>query len=135
MSRVFEICARAAHNVNNAYCEAIGDPKSPTWEEMTDEQRHGVIQGAKHALAGGSARESHELWMQSRLAEGWIYGPVKDFAKKISPNLVAYDDLPVTQRAKDAIFQAVVREVASAMNECAERDPTVLQAFEKQGRG
>lgn len=113
--KVEEIAARAAHDVNNAYCRAIGDAPSPEWDDMTEAQRAGVIEGAAHALAGGSPEKSHELWMQTRIDEGWLYGEVKDFEKKTSPCLVPYAELPEAQRAKDAIFQAVVRSVAAAV--------------------
>ena len=110
-----EACARAAHKVNNAYCLAVGDAPAPDWEDMTNAQRAGVIQGAAHALRGGTLAESHALWMASRLAEGWTLGPVKSFTAKTSPCLVPYDDLPLVQRVKDALFQAVVRATAETM--------------------
>ena len=110
-----EACARAAHEANNVYNAAIGDPLSPAWDALTEAQRNGAIGGAKHALAGGTAADSHALWMESRVAEGWTYGAVKDFAAKTSPCLVPYAELPEVQRRKDALFQAVVRAVADAL--------------------
>ena len=82
---------------------------------LTDAQRVGVIKGAEHALAGGSPEDSHALWMQSRITEGWTLGPVKDFATKTSPCLVPYAELPEMQRRKDALFQSVVRAIATAL--------------------
>lgn len=113
--KLAETCARAAHEVNNVYCAAHGEALSPPWDELTDAQRAGVIRGAHHALAGGSPADSHALWMESRLAEGWTLGPVKDFAAKVSPNLVPYEDLPETQRRKDDLFQRTVRAMAEAL--------------------
>ncbi len=110
-----ESCARVAHAVNNSYNAAIGDPPSPAWEEMTDAQREGTIRGAEHALAGGGPEDSHNLWLESRAAEGWTYGPVKDFAAKTSPCFLPYNELPAAQRHKDAIFQGAVRGVAAEM--------------------
>lgn len=54
--------------------------------------------------------------MASRIAEGWTYGPVKDFAAKTSPCLIPYADLPEAQRRKDALFQSVVRAVGVALS-------------------
>lgn len=110
-----ETCARAAHEVNQVFCAAIGDPPSPSWDGLSDAQRNGVLAGAAHALAGGSPKESHELWFESRLAEGWTFAEVKSFEKKTSPCMVSYDDLPLSQRAKDELFQSVVRAVAQAL--------------------
>lgn len=109
------MCARAAHEANNVYNAAIGDTLSPAWSDLTDAQRSGVIAGAKHALAGGTPEASHELWLQTRAAEGWTYGPVKDFAAKTSPCFVTYANLPEMQRRKDALFQSVVRAMAVAL--------------------
>lgn len=112
---IAEAAARAAHEVNNVYNAAIGDALSPAWDDLTDAQRAGSIRGAEHALAGGTPEASHVLWLASRRAEGWTYGPVKDFAAKTSPCLVRYADLPEAQRRKDDLFQAVVRAVATAL--------------------
>lgn len=113
--KLAEHCARAAHEVNNAFNRAIGDKLSPAWDDLTDAQRDGVIAGAEHALSGGTPEDSHNLWMATRVAEGWVYGEEKDFTAKTSPCLVPYADLPEMQRRKDALFQAVVRATADAL--------------------
>lgn len=115
INKIAEVSARAAHEVNNVYNAAVGDTLSPAWEQLTDAQRSGVIAGAEHALAGGGPEDSHKLWLASREAEGWTYGPVKDFEAKTSPCILPYDRLPEAQRRKDALFQAVVRGVAEAL--------------------
>lgn len=107
--------ARAAHEVNNVFNRAIGDVLSPSWDDLTTAQKYGAIGGAQHALNGGTPEGSHDLWMASRIAEGWTYGPVKDFAAKTSPCLIPYADLPEAQRRKDALFQSVVHAVAEAL--------------------
>ena len=40
------------------------------------------------------AKNVHEVWAKSRMAEGWTYGPVRDDIKKQHPCLVPYDELP-----------------------------------------
>ena len=112
---LLEACARAAHEQNNVFCLALGDVPSPAWHNLTDAQREGVLKGAEHALAGGTPEASHELWMASRIAEGWVFATVKDFAAKTSPNLVPYAELPEAQRAKDALFQRTVRTMAEIL--------------------
>jgi hypothetical protein len=110
-----EVAARAAHEANNVFNRAIGDVLSPAWGDLTEAQRNGAIAGAQHALNGGTPEESHNLWSATRVAEGWTYGPVKDFAAKTSPCLIPYADLPEAQRRKDALFQSVVRALAAAL--------------------
>jgi len=47
------------------------------------------------------AKNVHEVWAQSRIEEGWTYGPVRDDAKRQTPCLVPYEDLPESEKAYD----------------------------------
>ncbi len=47
------------------------------------------------------ARNVHEVWAKKRMTEGWTYGPVRDDAKKETPCMVAYDDLPEDEKEYD----------------------------------
>lgn len=112
--QIAETCARAAHDVNNAYNRHIGD-QPIEWDAMPDGMRAGTIYGARMALAGKTPEEMHESWMASRLADGWTLGAIKDITAKVSPCLVPYAELPEVQRRKDALFQAVVLAMADAL--------------------
>ena len=46
-------------------------------------------------------RNVHEVWAQSRLEQGWSYGPERSDALKQHPCLVAYDDLTEVERDYD----------------------------------
>ena len=109
--KLSEKCARAVHDVLTGYCDAIGDPSSPLWDDLTAEQRDGIIRGVERVLAGDTPRELHAKWMESRLAEGWTLGKVKDFSAKTSPCLVPYEQLPQDQRVKDSLFRYTVLAV------------------------
>ena len=52
-------------------------------------------------LAESIARNVHEVWSANRIADGWTYGPVRDDAKKETPCLVPYEDLPEEEKAYD----------------------------------
>ena len=39
------------------------------------------------------AEMEHERWVLERLLDGWVYGAERDVEKKISPNLVSWDNL------------------------------------------
>lgn len=102
--------ARVTHEVNRAYCRALGDDSQPSWENAQEWQRKSAINGVKSHIANpyiGPA-ESHENWMQEKLNDGWRWGAVKDLDAKEHPCLVPFDELPVEQKAKDYIFRAVV---------------------------
>lgn len=54
-----------------------------------------------NAIAEAIAENVHEVWASSRQAEGWTYGPVRDDAKKQTPCLVPYSELPEEEKAYD----------------------------------
>lgn len=47
------------------------------------------------------ARNVHEVWAANRMAEGWTYGPVRDDAKKQTPCLMPYEELPEVEKQYD----------------------------------
>ena len=107
--------ARVAHEVNRAYCQAIGDDSQPTWHETPDWQKESAINGVKFHIANPEAGpySSHKEWLREKLESGWVYGPVKDPDKKEHPCCLPYDELPSEQKAKDYIFRAIVHAMAS----------------------
>jgi hypothetical protein len=110
-----EQIARLAHEVNRAYCEALGDTTQKPWDEAPLWARDSAIAGVKAHLAMDiSPRESHELWCQHKVVEGWSWGITKDPAAKKHPCLVPYDSLPLEQRVKDYLFAGVVRAFKTA---------------------
>ena len=53
------------------------------------------------ALIEAIAENVHDTWAKGRLDEGWIYGPVRDDAKKHHPCLVPYEELPESEKEYD----------------------------------
>lgn len=109
----FLLAARVAHEVNRAYCAATGDLSQPAWDDAPDWQRDSAINGVHFHVAhpDSAPSDSHENWMREKVADGWVYGPVKDPDLKQHPCMVPYDQLPEAQRVKDYLFIAVVRAV------------------------
>ena len=52
-------------------------------------------------LAEQMARNVHEVWARSRMAEGWTWGPERDDAARLHPCLVPYDELPESEKEYD----------------------------------
>jgi ryanodine receptor 2 len=52
------------------------------------------------------AENAHEVWARKRLDQGWRYGPQRNDEKKEHPCLVAYEELPESE--KDVDRQAVI---------------------------
>ena len=51
-----------------------------------------------------TTEENHNNWMRYRLDNGWVYGEVKDVAKKIHPDLVPFDELSISDQNKGVMF-------------------------------
>ena len=47
------------------------------------------------------ARNNHDHWAQKRFSEGWRHGFMRNDGKKEHPDLVAYDDLPESEKDYD----------------------------------
>lgn len=109
-----EKIARACHEVNKAYCEALGDTSQPSWEDAPEWQRDSAINGVVFHLENPDAGpdESHKNWVAEKLADGWRRGDEKDPERKLHPCMVPFVDLPVEQRAKDFIFRTLVHVLA-----------------------
>lgn len=102
--------ARVAHEVNRAYCQALGDDSQPAWNDAPEWQRTSAINGVRMHLDNPDAgpEQSHEAWLAEKQAAGWVWGEVKNPEKKEHPCMVPYSELPVEQRAKDFLIRAVV---------------------------
>lgn len=107
LSRVAQI----AHEVNRVWCEYLGDNSQPRWENAPEWQKKSAIDGvmfhATNPEAGDDA--SHNNWMESKKADGWVYGKIKDpqASPPTHPCLVPFEDLPLDQQFKDKLFRAI----------------------------
>lgn len=108
--------AHVAHEVNRAYCQALGDNSQAAWDDAPEWQRDSALDGVmfhlQHPDAGPEA--SHQAWCDAKIADGWQYGTVKDADAKTHPCLVPFDQLPREQQAKDYLFRAVVHSALAA---------------------
>jgi hypothetical protein len=102
--------ATVCHEANRAYCQTIGDFSQKPWDDAPDWQQASARMGVRfhrdNPNAGDSA--SHDSWMAQKVNDGWVCGPVKDEAKKEHPCMVPFEELPLNQQKKDALFRAIV---------------------------
>jgi len=110
MERKSEFIARACHEANKVWCEANGDNSQKHWDEAEQWQKESAINGVLFRLSNPTASHdaSHISWMAEKLRDGWVYGEVKDAEKKTHPCIVPFEQLPVFQQKKDALFCAIV---------------------------
>ena len=66
--------------------EELGDVKLPSeWEKFIEDL----------------AKQQHDVWAQSRIEQGWTYGPERNDQLKHHPCLVPYEELPDVEKAYD----------------------------------
>lgn len=107
---ICEQLAKVCHQANKAYCEVIGDKSQVNWEEAPEWQRQSAISGVRfHLKEDRQPSDSHENWMKEKLADGWVFGEVKDAVKKTHPCIVAYEKLSPLQQNKDILFLNIVK--------------------------
>lgn len=132
-----EQIAQVAHEVNRAYCASLGDTSQPAWADAPDWQRASALAGVDMHLANPDAtpEASHLGWYEQKLADGWVYGEVKDPEKKEHPCMVAYEDLPAAQKAKDYLFRGVVHVLTAVAAVESAAQPAVSKSVLPVGQG
>lgn len=73
------------------------EPYVPQPMDMSDVQ----LPQELNELVEKMAKNVHEVWAQSRISQGWTYGPERNDALKHHPCLVPYEDLPEVEKAYD----------------------------------
>lgn len=61
------------------------------------------------------SRNTHEVWAQQRLKDGWTYGKKRNDARKTHPDLVGYDKLTETEKNYDRVVVTQVVKVILAL--------------------
>lgn len=114
--QIVEACARAAHEVNRVFCAALGDTSQTFWGEAEGWQKDAARKGTIRVLEGNtSVGDTHQEWMNDKLRDGWKFGPLKNPSKKEHPMLIPFNQLPLSEQAKDLLFIATVQSVASKL--------------------
>lgn len=113
LEHVLEI-AKVCHEANKALCEAFGDTSQPHWKDAPEWQQTSAEAGVRFCFDHPDAPPSanHDSWMAQKIADGWVYGAVKNPEAKTHPCIVPYDQLPPDQKAKDYVFKAIVAALA-----------------------
>jgi ryanodine receptor 2 len=52
-------------------------------------------------LLEAMAKNVHEIWAQTRISQGWQYGPERNDAEKRHPMLIPYEELPEDEKVYD----------------------------------
>lgn len=105
--------ARVTHEINRAYCQAMGDDSQPSWDDAPDWQIKSAVNGVLFHLENPNAGPdaSHNSWMKEKVDNGWSFGLTKDPENKFHPCIVPFNKLPKEQQAKDFLFRQVVHSL------------------------
>jgi ryanodine receptor 2 len=71
--------------------------KLPKLEELGDVKLPSELEKFIEDLA----KQQHDVWVQSRIEQGWTYGPERNDQLKHHPCLVPYEELPEVEKAYD----------------------------------
>ena len=52
-------------------------------------------------LLEAMAKNVHEVWAQTRIAQGWKFGPERNDGEKRHPMLIPYEELPEDEKVYD----------------------------------
>ena len=63
--------------------------------------RKSELPAALAPLTEALARNVHEVWAATRIAQGWRFGPERNDARKEHPCLIPYEELPEEERTYD----------------------------------
>ena len=102
--------AKVCHQANKVWCESNRDFSQSNWEDAQEWQRQSAIKGVSFRIENPNAGHDaqHNSWMKEKVEDGWVYGEVKDAVKKTHPCIVPFEQLPLFQQKKDALFCAIV---------------------------
>lgn len=102
--------AVVCHQANKAWCESVGDFSQKNWNEAEGWQRGSAIKGVEYRIENpnGGHDAQHNSWMKEKVDGGWVFGEVKDAEAKTHPCIVPFEQLPIFQQKKYALFCAIV---------------------------
>lgn len=122
---MIQIIAKVCHEANKQWCFVNGDTTQKDWNEAEEWQRESAIKGVEFRLNNPDAKSDsqHNAWMKDKVDSGWVYGEVKDAEKKTHPCIVPFDELPMFQQKKDALFCAIVDALKYPRPEIYEKAP------------
>ena len=74
-----------------------GNAYNPKPIDLSDVELPEELNELREAIA----ENAHDVWASERIAQGWTYGPQRDDAKKETPCMVAYSQLPDSEKKFD----------------------------------
>lgn len=107
-------------NLNYNYCITVAGTKNTTckpWDLLPYEEQRRFIAIVTASLENPAAtpEQSHERWLHSKLADGWVFGTVADLVLKQHPNICHWDMLSPYEQFKDVIFTSIIHSTVKLL--------------------
>ena len=105
-----ERIAQVMHEAMRAWQKANGQAPAPPWSRAPKWMKESSVASVSWRIANPNATASaqHDQWVAQKKADGWKFGNKKDAKEKTHPMMIPYRSLPVFERRKDALVNAVV---------------------------
>lgn len=110
---IFDLVAGTCHTANKAICDFFGDQSQVEWKDAPEYIHTSAIAGIVKILNNPDIQpqDLHAAWAEHKVADGWVYGEIKDAEKKTHPCLCDYEDLPMVDKFKDFMFLAIAKHL------------------------
>ena len=98
------------HEAMRAWQKANRQAPAPPWSRAPKWMKEASVASVSWRINNPNATASaqHDQWMAQKRADGWKFGKTKDANKKTHPMMIPYRSLPLFERRKDALMNAVV---------------------------
>lgn len=102
--------AQVTHEAMRAWQKANGQAPAPPWSRAPKWMKESSVASVSWRLNNPNAPTSaqHDQWIAQKKTDGWRFGKMKDANKKTHPMMISYRSLPLFERRKDALVNAVV---------------------------
>jgi DNA polymerase III psi subunit len=67
-----------------------------------------MVDVTRKCMLGATPEQMHALWVQHFSAQGWAYGPQKNWETKQHPMIAPWQQLPARRQARAKLWQAIV---------------------------
>lgn len=106
--------ARIAYEAVRTYAMTIGDNHHRKWSRLDEKHQQSLIGGALFHFVNPQIgpEAAHLMRCKKLMDKGWAFGLDKDEEKKLTPILVAWDNLPPDRQMKYFIFCVVAGNLA-----------------------
>ena len=108
-----------------------------TYPYLPSEYMNGLINQIKRLLNSDEkqdAEKNHDDWCKARIADGWVFGEVKNAENKTHPSLIPYHQLPLPERVKNESFLKIIEQYKNPYSYPKQKksdvEPTADASFE-----